>query len=114
MTVTAHPSNTTKCTGETAAFICEAEGNFSTISSQNVVLWKRLTQSGAYERLVTGPKYSLFESFDDQFGSLTHALKIKNVTTDDEGWYVLEVGSDVMSNGAYMNVVTAAGTVYTV
>ena len=112
VTVTSQPVNATTCTGEAATFECLAEGNFSTIASQNSIVWKRfITQSGDYKSLMPQSKYSSFVSFNNRFASLTGTLIIKNVTTDDEGWYVLKVGSDMMSNRAYLNVVTAAGTV---
>ncbi|XP_065912099.1 fibronectin-like isoform X2 [Dysidea avara] len=111
VTITVHPANTTICTGEFAVFESEAEGNFSVIPSANIV-WKRyITQSGVYKRLETGSEYIIFEGFNVQRIRLTDVLKIKNVTTDDEGWYVLKVGSDVMSNRAYLNVITIADIV---
>ena len=110
VTITAHPANTTKCTGEIAVFASGAEGNFSVIPSANIV-WKRyITQSGVYQRLETGSEYTIIEGFNVQRTALTDVLRIKNVTTDDEGWYVFEVGSDVMSNRAYLSVIVATGT----
>ena len=111
VTITAHPVNTTNCTGEIAIFQSQAEGNFSIVPPQNIV-WKRfITQSGAYERLVQGSKYKIIENVKNQFASLINTLRIINVTTGDEGWYMFEVGSDVISNRAYLNIITTAGTV---
>ena len=108
VTITAHPANTTKCTGEITVFQCQFEGNLSDIPSH----WKKfIAQRGVYEHLVTGSRYKEFGSFSLENTTHYGALKIENITTDDEGWYVLKVGSDMLSNRAYLNVITTAGTV---
>ncbi|XP_065911289.1 uncharacterized protein [Dysidea avara] len=108
VTITAHPVNITKCTEGIAVFQCRAEGN---LSSHDLVWKKFITQSGVYKQLATGSRYKVFDSFDVERTIVQGALRIENVTTDDEGWYVFEIGSDVMSNRAYLNVITTADVV---
>jgi len=106
VTITTHPVNTTKCAGEIAVLTCVVRGNLSTFSSSDLV-WK--TESGDYEIFGQQSRYSVFEAFSDEGTRLDATLRIKNLTTDDEGWYMFTVGSNVVSNGAYLNVITAQG-----
>ena len=111
MRISTHPENSTICPGETATFNSEARGNITTDVSGNVA-WKRFeTQSGEYDNLTVESKYIYFMTINSKRTSLAAALTIKSITPDDEGWYVFEVGSYVMSNRAYL---TVAGTLYNV
>ena len=112
VTISTQPVNSTKCPGSIGVFNIKAQGNFRTVASQNVV-WKRLRQpSNVYETLVqSNPKYVVITSVTAGFTILDSALRIINVTVDDEGWYLSEISDDsVMSNAVYLNVITATAT----
>ena len=112
MTITTHPVNTTQCVGEVALFTCVSGGDLSTVQSSDVVWMKFMSESGDYEHLEEGPRYFIFkDGFRDERTRLDSILQIKNVTVDDAGWYVFEIGGNVTSNRAYLNVIIVPGTI---
>ena len=79
------------------------------------MVWKRSRPpSSAYETLVpSSSKYVFFVITNIERNTLDGVLRIRNVTVDDEGWYLSEVGDErVETNRAYLNVITTAGTVF--
>jgi len=114
VTIATQPVNSTSCPGENVILIVVARGNFTSHESQNVV-WKRSRPpSSAYETLVpSSSKYVFFVITNIERNTLDGVLRIRNVTVDDEGWYLSEVGDErVETNRAYLNVITTAGTVF--
>jgi len=108
--ISTHPINNTICPGKTAIFSSEARGSITLAVSEDAV-WKRFVpHSGGYDSLAVRLKYINFVSINEERTTLAAALRIKNVTPDDEGWYVFEAGN-VMSNRAYLNVIQAPGIV---
>ena len=107
VTIGTHPVNTTECAGETAVF----NGVISTPGNLNIV-WNKFITLDEYKNLPNSqPKYKIFQTFSSEDDAVYGSLSVINVTTDDEGWYMFEAGSDVISNRVYLNVITAPGTI---
>ena len=75
------------------------------------MVWKRFVTQSSNKFIVQGPRYKISEAFNIECTTLYGSLKIINITTNDVGWFLFEAGSDVMSNRAYLNVITAPGTI---
>jgi len=106
-TITTYPINTTECAGGTAVF----RGTIKTSGNLNIV-WNKFIKLDEYKNLPNSvPKYKIFQAFSPDDDVVYGSLRIINVTTDDEGWYMFEAGGTLMSNRAYLKVITAPGTI---